>query len=78
MALPSVVAKTGATRIVAELSGPVTTARADVDLVVTEHGVARLGGLDLEQRAAALIAVAAPEHREELQRGGAGPIVSRR
>jgi acyl-CoA hydrolase len=79
VALPSVVAKTGATRIVAELSGPVTTARGDVDLVVTEHGVARLRGLDLEQRAAALIAVAAPEHRDELaQRGGAGPIVSRR
>jgi acyl-CoA hydrolase len=79
VALPSVVAKTGATRIVPALSGPVTTARGDVDLVVTEHGVARLRGLDLQQRAAALIAVAAPEHRDDLaQRGGAGPIVSRR
>ena len=79
VALPSVVAKTGATRIVASLSGPVTTARGDVDVVVTEHGVARLRGLDLEQRAAALIAVAAPEHRDGLaQRGGAGPMVSRR
>jgi acetyl-CoA hydrolase len=79
VALPSLVAKTGATRIVGALSGPVTTARADVDLVVTEHGVARLRGLDLDQRAAALIAVAAPEHRDDLaQRGGAGPIVSRR
>ena len=79
VALPSVVAKTGATRIVASLSGPVTTARGDVDVVVTEHGVARLRGLDLEERAAALIAVAAPEHRDELaQRGGAGPMVSRR
>jgi acyl-CoA hydrolase len=79
VALPSVVAKTGATRIVPALSGPVTTARGDVDLVVTEHGVARLRGLDLEQRAAALIAVAAPEHRDDLaQTGGAGPIVSRR
>jgi len=83
VALPSVVASTGATRIVAALSGPVTTSRADVDLVVTEHGIVRLRGLDLEERAAALIAVAAPEHRDELaraaaQRGGAGPIVSRR
>jgi acyl-CoA hydrolase len=80
VALPSVVAKTGATRIVASLSGPVTTARGDVDVVVTEHGIARLRGLDLEQRAAALIAVAAPEHRDALaaaQRGGV-PIVSRR
>jgi acetyl-CoA hydrolase len=83
VALPSVVARTGATRIVTALSGPVTTARADVDLVVTEHGVARLRGLDLEQRAAALVGVAAPEHRDDLaraaaQRGGAAPIVSRR
>jgi len=79
VALPSVVAKTGATRIVPALAGPVTTARGDVDLVVTEHGVARLRGLDLQERAAALIAVAAPEHRDDLaQRGGAGPIVSRR
>ncbi len=61
-----------------QLHGPVSTSRAEVDVVVTEHGIARLRGLDLEQRAAALIAVAAPEHREELQRGGAGPIVSRR
>jgi acetyl-CoA hydrolase len=80
VALPSAVAKTGATRIVTSLSGPVTTARADVDVVVTEHGVARLRGLSLEQRAAALIGIAAPEHRDELaaaQRGGV-PIVSRR
>jgi acyl-CoA hydrolase len=86
VALPSVVAKTGATRIVARLSGPVTTARADVEVVVTEHGVARLRGLDLAERAAALIAIAAPEHREALareavaaglQRGGA-VIVNRR
>jgi acyl-CoA hydrolase len=83
VALPSVVAKTGATRIVPALTGPVTTARADVDLVVTEHGVARLRGLDLEQREAALLAVAAPEHRDDLarcarQRGGDAPMVSRR
>jgi acetyl-CoA hydrolase len=71
VALPATVAKTGATRIVARLSGPVTTARADVGVVVTEHGVARLGGLDLRERAAALIAIAAPEHREALERAAA-------
>jgi len=72
VALPATVAKTGATRIVARLSGPVTTARADVGVVVTEHGVARLRGLDLRERAAALIAIAAPEHREALRRAAAG------
>jgi acyl-CoA hydrolase len=48
--------------------GSVTTARADVDFVVTEHGVAELRGAHLAERARRLIAVAAPEHREELEK----------
>lgn len=55
--------------IVAALrGGVVTTARADVDVVVTEHGVAHLRGCPLSERAARLAAVAAPEHRDELLR----------
>ncbi|HMN05908.1 MAG TPA: acetyl-CoA hydrolase/transferase C-terminal domain-containing protein [Flavobacteriales bacterium] len=46
----------------------VVTTRAHVHWVVTEHGVAYLYGRNLEQRAKALIAIAAPEHREELER----------
>jgi acyl-CoA hydrolase len=46
--------------------GTVTTARADVDVVVTEHGVAWLRGCPLSERGARLAAVAAPEHREAL------------
>lgn len=46
--------------------GSVTTARADVDYVVTEHGVAELRGCSLAERARRMIAVAAPEHREQL------------
>ncbi|HVV07961.1 acetyl-CoA hydrolase/transferase family protein [Amycolatopsis sp.] len=49
--------------------GVVTTARSDVDYVVTEYGAARLRGCDLNERARRLIAVAAPEHREALSRG---------
>jgi 4-hydroxybutyrate CoA-transferase len=45
----------------------VTMPRFIVDLVVTEHGVARLTGLTVEERAAALIEVAAPEFRAELE-----------
>lgn len=71
VALPATVTRDGASRIVARLSGPVTTARADVDVVVTEFGVARLRGLDLADRARALTAIAAPEHREALERAGA-------
>lgn len=48
--------------------GPVSLSRFDVDVVVTEHGAADLRFKDHRQRAAALIAIAAPEHREALER----------
>jgi acyl-CoA hydrolase len=55
-------------RIVPRLSGGTTAvARADVDTIVTEHGVAVLRDLDTEARARALIAIAAPEHRGALE-----------
>lgn len=46
----------------------ITGTRADTDLVVTEHGVADLRHGDVEQKARALIAVAAPRFRESLER----------
>ncbi|MGV9710984.1 acetyl-CoA hydrolase/transferase family protein [Gordonia sp. NPDC003424] len=46
--------------------GIVTTARADVDCVVTEHGIAHLRGQPLGERRRRLIAIAAPEFRDEL------------
>ena len=49
--------------------GVVTTARVDVDAVVTEHGAALLTGCTVEERARRLIDVAAPQHRERLERG---------
>lgn len=68
IALPGTAQGGAVTRIVARLSGPVTTARSDVDVVATEHGAVRLPGLDLRQRARALIGLAAPAHREALER----------
>lgn len=56
----------GESRIVADLSGPVTTARTDIDLIVTEHGVADLRATSLTERAERLVAIAAPEHRAAL------------
>ncbi len=44
----------------------VSTPRADVDVVVTEHGVADLRGCSDRERAERMLAVAAPEHREAL------------
>lgn len=55
-------------RIVPRLTGPVTTARTDTHLVVTEYGVADMKGKTLAQRAAALIAIAHPDFREDLYR----------
>ena len=44
----------------------VTALRTDVDIVVTEYGVAQLRDLPLAARAEALIAIAAPRFRNEL------------
>jgi acyl-CoA hydrolase len=67
VALPSVTSS-GEPRIVSNLkpgAGVVTT-RAHVHYVVTEYGIADLFGKNLRQRAAALIAVAHPAHRDAL------------
>ncbi|MCU1455133.1 MAG: putative acetyl-CoA hydrolase/transferase [Acidimicrobiales bacterium] len=45
----------------------VSTGRSDVDVVVTEHGIADLRGLGDTERAERLIAVAAPHHRDGLR-----------
>jgi acyl-CoA hydrolase len=62
--------RTGRSRIRAQLTpgSVVTTLKNTVDHVVTEHGVARLRGRTLAERARLLIGVAAPEHRDELER----------
>lgn len=65
----SATAKGGAlTKIVASLSGPVTTARSEVDVIVTEFGAAQLKGRSLDERARAMIAIAHPDFREDLAR----------
>ncbi|MCJ2178315.1 acetyl-CoA hydrolase/transferase family protein [Novosphingobium album (ex Hu et al. 2023)] len=62
-------AKGGAlSKIVPSLSGPVTSARTEVDVVVTEFGAAELKGQSLAERARRLVAVAHPDFREELDR----------
>ena len=69
VALPSTAAK-GASRIVATLSGPVSTPRSDAGIIVTEYGVADLRGLTLRQRRERLLAIAHPDYRSAL--GGIG------
>lgn len=55
-------------RITAALTGPVTTARSEVDVIVTEYGAAELKGQTLGERARRLLAIAHPNFREELDR----------
>ncbi|GGC00670.1 acetyl-CoA hydrolase [Novosphingobium endophyticum] len=54
-------------RIVPRLRTPtVSLPRSEVELVITEHGAADLRGLAIDDRAAALISIAAPEWRAML------------
>jgi acyl-CoA hydrolase len=55
-------------KIVPSLSGPVTTARTEVDVIVTEFGAAKLKGRSLAERTRRLIAIAHPDFQEELDR----------
>jgi acyl-CoA hydrolase len=49
----------------------VTALRTDVDIVVTEFGAAQVGGLPDRARARALMEIAAPQFREDLQAAAA-------
>ena len=60
-----------ASRVVARLSGPAGLARADAGLIVTEYGVADLRGLSLARRREAMIAIAHPGHRADLEAAAA-------
>jgi acyl-CoA hydrolase len=64
IALPATT-RGGASRIVRRLERPSIPAGL-ADVVVTEHGAALLKGLSAEDRAKALIGIAAPEHRANL------------
>ena len=71
IAMPSTGRDGTVSRIVPHLSAgaAVTTPRYLTDRVVTEFGIAELHGKGEKARAAALIAVAHPRFREELERG---------
>lgn len=56
----------GASRIVKNITGPVSTSRADVGIVVTEHGVADLRGKTLQQRRELMLTIADPMHHDSL------------
>jgi 4-hydroxybutyrate CoA-transferase len=69
IALPSTALNGSVSRIVSTLEpgAGVTTSRNDVHYIVTEYGVAYLFGKTVRQRAEALIAIAHPDFRAELE-----------
>lgn len=73
VALPSTASAGRISRIVAALPPAAVTLETDTLplVVVTEHGVANLTGLNQARRTAALTAIAHPDHREALARDGA-------
>lgn len=68
IALPATAKGGKISRIAVALSGPVTTARSDVDVIVTEFGAAELKGQSIVERTRRLIEIAHPDFREGLDR----------
>jgi acyl-CoA hydrolase len=68
IAMPATAGNGKHSRIVARLSGPVTTARSDADIIVTDFGAAELRGQPLAERVRRMIAIAHPDFREPLER----------
>jgi 4-hydroxybutyrate CoA-transferase len=68
LALPATAGGGKASRIVAHFGegDVVSCPRADADVVVTEHGIARLRDKSVDERALALIAIADPAFRRDL------------
>ena len=66
--LPADAGKGRISRVIdpATAKGPVSLSRLDTDVIVTEHGAADLRGKGHDARAQALIAIAAPAFRDEL------------
>lgn len=69
VALPATALGGKASRIVAQLSrGVVSTSRGEADTIITEYGIAELKGRTLRERARALIAIAHPDFRSDLEK----------
>jgi acetyl-CoA hydrolase len=77
IALPSTTPDGRISRIVTSLGGnPVTTARADADVFITEFGIAELRGCSFTERARRLAAIAHPDFRDDLLRLCREPAVA--
>lgn len=67
LAIPSTNERGDKSRIVSRIgSGYVTSTQSDIDVVVTEHGIADIRGTNFDQRRSMLADIAAPEFRRSL------------
>lgn len=66
VALPSTAGRSQATRILPQIDGMTSLPRHDIDVIITEQGVADLRGCTVMERAERILAVAAPQHRTAL------------
>jgi len=67
LALPSANERGNVSRIVPRIaSGYVTSAQSDVDVIVTEHGIADIRATDFDERRSRLAAIADPRMRDAL------------
>ncbi len=57
-----------ASRIVATLTGPVSTPLSEAGIIITEHGTADLRGSSLPERTQRMISIAPPSSRQSLER----------
>jgi acyl-CoA hydrolase len=76
IALPATAKGGKLSRIASALSGPVTTARSEADVIVTEFGAAELKGQTLAERARRMVRIAHPDFRDELEQ--AAHVIQRR
>jgi acyl-CoA hydrolase len=67
IAFPATTGNGKISKIVPRASGPITTARSDTDVIVTEFGAAELRGQTLKERARRMMAIAHPDFRESLE-----------
>jgi len=68
IAMPATAREDKVSRIVGQLSGVVTTARSDADVIVTEYGAAELRGQPVDERIRRMAAISHPDFRESLER----------
>ena len=75
LALPSANERGDKSRIVPRLAcGYVTSAQSDIDVIVTEHGVADIRATDFEARQMLIASIAAPSARDALRQAGASAL----